>query len=149
MSVHGDERVTYAHLNRRVERRAAGFRLRGLHRGQRVLVQLPDVPEAVVTLFALMRAGLVPVLCPLSYGAPWITRLARVTQAVGYVAPAEHPGFDPVAAAAGIAARWPFLRRVFTLDAPGASSPYGGLTTDPAGCQYSPLASCFSEVQTS
>ncbi|MFJ7159956.1 AMP-binding protein [Streptomyces sp. NPDC101118] len=137
--VHDGERVTYANLNRRVERRAAGFRLRGLHPGQRVLVQLPSVPEAVVTLFALMRAGLVPVLCPLSYGAPEITRLARVTQAVGWAALAEHPEFDTTAAAADIAARWPFLRRVFTLDAPGASSPYGGLTTDPAGCQYSPL----------
>ncbi|MCX4808181.1 AMP-binding protein [Streptomyces sp. NBC_01214] len=44
--VHGATRVTYAHLNRRVDRVAAGFRLRGLRPGQRVVVQLPNVPSS-------------------------------------------------------------------------------------------------------
>lgn len=44
--------------------------------------------------------------------------------------------------AADIAAGGPFLRRVFTLEAPGTSSPYGGgYTTDPSGCHYFPLGS--------
>ncbi|MGW2014226.1 AMP-binding protein [Streptomyces sp. NPDC001927] len=139
--VHGDTRLTYAALNRRVDRRAAGFRLRGLRPGQRVVVQLPNVPECVVTVFALMRAGAVPVFCPLAHPASGVAELVRLTQAVGYVAASTHPFFDHTALAADIAARWPFLRRVFTLEAPGESSPYGGLTTDPAGCQYSPLGS--------
>ncbi|MFG2639397.1 (2,3-dihydroxybenzoyl)adenylate synthase [Streptomyces sp. NPDC048370] len=137
--VHRDTRLTYAALNRRVDRMAAGFRLRGIRPGHRVVVQLPNVPELVVTVFALMRAGAVPVFCPLSHPASGVADLVRATQAVGYVAAADHRGFDHTALAADIAARWPFLRRVFTLDAPGASSPYGGLTTDPSGCQYSPL----------
>lgn len=137
--VHRDTRLTYAALNRRVDRMAAGFRLRGIRPGHRVVVQLPNVPELVITVFALMRAGAVPVFCPLSHPASGVADLVRVTQAVGYVAAADHRGFDHTALAADIAARWPFLRRVFTLDAPGASSPYGGLTTDPSGCQYSPL----------
>ncbi|MEU3775072.1 AMP-binding protein [Streptomyces sp. NPDC032472] len=137
--VHGDTRLTYAALNRRVDRMAAGFRLRGLRPGMRVVVQLPNVPERVVTLFALMRAATVPVFCPLPHPAAGVAELVRVTQAVGYVGPAAYEGLDLTASAADIAARWPFLRRVFTLEAPGASSPYGGLTTDPAGCQYSPL----------
>ncbi|MFF9016885.1 AMP-binding protein [Streptomyces sp. NPDC014870] len=139
--VHGDTRLTYAALNRRVDRRAAGFRLRGLRPGQRVVVQLPNVPECVVTVFALMRAGAVPVFCPLAHPASGVAELVRVTQAVGYVAASDHPFFDHTALAADIAARWPFLRRVFTLEAPGDASPYGGLTTDPSGCQYSPLSS--------
>ncbi|MFE6844849.1 (2,3-dihydroxybenzoyl)adenylate synthase [Streptomyces sp. NPDC057686] len=139
--VHGATRITYANLNRRVGRMAAGFRLRGLQPGQRVLVQLPNVPAFVITVFALMRIGVIPVLCPLSHRASGLPDLVRVTQAVGYVAPSTYRGFDHTAMAADIAARWPFLRRVFTLDAPGESSPYGGLTTDPSGCQYSPLGS--------
>ncbi|MEW2415640.1 AMP-binding protein [Streptomyces sp. NPDC046866] len=137
--VHGGTRLTYAALNRRVDRMAAGFRLRGLRPGMRVVVQLPNVPERVVTVFALMRAGTVPVLCPLPHPAAGLAELVRITQAVGYVGPAAHEGLDLTAAAADIAARWPFLRRVFTLEAPGAESPYGGLTTDPSNCQYSPL----------
>ncbi|MFF0553054.1 AMP-binding protein [Streptomyces sp. NPDC004311] len=139
--VHGDTRITYAHLNRRADRRAAGFRLRGIRPGMRVVVQLPNVPEFVVTVFALMRAGAVPVLCPLAQPADALPETVRVTQAVGYVGPAAHAdGEDRTAEIADIAARWPFLRRVFTLPAPGGASPYGGLTTDPAGCQYSELS---------
>ncbi|UUU38214.1 (2,3-dihydroxybenzoyl)adenylate synthase [Streptomyces sp. NBC_00162] len=139
--VHGGTRITYAHLNRRVDRMAAGFRLRGLRAGQRVVVQLPNVPEFVISVFALMRAGVVPVFCPISHRASEVSQLVQVTQAVGYVGPSAYQGFDHTAMTADIAARGPFLRRVFTLEAPGSSSPYGGLTTDPAGCQYSPLGS--------
>ncbi|MFE9568158.1 (2,3-dihydroxybenzoyl)adenylate synthase [Streptomyces sp. NPDC006692] len=143
--VHGDTRVTYAALNRRVDRMAAGFRLRGLRAGQRVVVQLPNVPEFVITVFALMRAGVVPVFCPVSHRAPVVSHLVRITQAVGYVGPSTYQGFDHMAMAAQIAAQGPFLRRVFLLEAaPGASSPYGGFTTDPSGCHYFPLGSLDS-----
>ncbi|MFE9928784.1 (2,3-dihydroxybenzoyl)adenylate synthase [Streptomyces sp. NPDC005533] len=142
--VHGATRVTYAHLNRRVDRMAAGFRLRGLRPGQRVLVQLPNVPEFVVSVFALMRAGLFPVLCPVERRASEMRSVAWVTQAVGYVGPSTYQGFDHTAMAADIAAGGPFLRRVFPLEAPGDSSPYGGFTTDPSGCHYFPLASVDS-----
>lgn len=139
--VHGGTRLTYAQLNRRVDRMAAGFRGRGLRPGMRVVVQLPNVPEFVVTAFALMRAGLVPVFCPVAYREPEVPELVRLAQAVGYVGLSTYQGFDHTAMAAGIAARWPFLRRVFTYEAPGAESPYGGLTTDPSNCQYAPLGS--------
>ncbi|MGW0468901.1 (2,3-dihydroxybenzoyl)adenylate synthase [Streptomyces sp. NPDC003027] len=139
--VHGGTRITYANLNRRVDRMAAGLRLRGFRPGQRVVVQLPNVPEFVVCVFALMRAGAVPVFCPLSLRTAEVSHLVRLTQAAGYIGPSTYQGFDHTAMAADIAARWPFLRRVFTLEAPGSSSPSGGLTTDPSGCHYSPLGS--------
>ncbi|MGW6981267.1 (2,3-dihydroxybenzoyl)adenylate synthase [Streptomyces sp. NPDC054932] len=142
--VHGATRITYANLNRRVDRMAAGFRLRGLRPGQRVVVQLPNVPEFVITVFALMRIGAVPVLCPVTHRAAEVSHLVRVSQAVGHVAPPAHRGFDLTAMAADIAARGPFLRRVFTFEAPGESSPYGGFTIDAAGCHYYPLASVDS-----
>ncbi|RSS83109.1 AMP-binding protein [Streptomyces sp. WAC06614] len=142
--VHGATRLSYAALNRRVDRRAAGFHLRGLRPGQRVLVQLPNVAECVVTAFALMRVGTVPVFCPLSLGAPATSRVARVTQAVGYVGPAAYRGFDHLGTVARIAAERPFLRRVFTYEEPGTSSPYGGVRTDPSGCHYFPLDSVDS-----
>ncbi|MGW7054783.1 AMP-binding protein [Streptomyces sp. NPDC054887] len=139
--VHGTTRIMYANLNRRVDRMAAGFRLRGLRAGQRVVVQLPNVPEFLVTLFALMRVGAVPVVCPVLQRASEVSHLVRITEAAGYVGPSTYQGFDHTKMAAGIAAQGPFLRRVFSYDPPGASSPYGGLTTDPSGCHYFPLGS--------
>lgn len=139
--VHGGTRLTYANLNRRVDRMAAGFLLRGLRPGQRVVVQLPNVPEFVITVFALMRVGAVPVFCPVSHRASEVSHLARLTEAVGYVGPSTYQGFDHMAVAADIAAQGPFLRRVFTYEPPGTSSPYGGMSTDPSGCHYFPLDS--------
>ncbi|AZP15357.1 2,3-dihydroxybenzoyl adenylate synthase [Streptomyces aquilus] len=139
--VQGDTRLTYGQLNRRVERMAAGFRLRGLRPGQRVVVQLPNVPELVITAFALMRAGTIPVFCPVTHREPQVSHAARVTEAAGYVGPSVHDGFDHRGLAADIAARWPFLRRVFSYEPPGTASPYGGLATDASGCHYFPLAS--------
>ncbi|WP_310723387.1 AMP-binding protein [Streptomyces sp. N2A] len=139
--VHGGTRITYANLNRRVGRMAAGFRLRGLRPGQRVVVQLPNVAEFVITAFALMRVGAVPVFCPVPHREPEVSHLVRVTEAVGYIGPSTSQGFDHAAMAAAIAAQGPFLRRVFTLYAPGTASSYGGLTTDPSGCHYFPLSS--------
>ncbi|MFE7160219.1 (2,3-dihydroxybenzoyl)adenylate synthase [Streptomyces sp. NPDC057636] len=139
--VHGGTRITYANLNRRVDRMAAGFRLRGLRPGQRVVVQLPNVPEFVVVVFALMRLGAIPVFCPVAHRASEVSHIVHVTQAVGYVGPSTHQGFDHTAMAAAVAAQGPFLRRVFTLEAQGATSAYGGLTVDASGCHYFPLGS--------
>ncbi|MER7987987.1 AMP-binding protein [Streptomyces noursei] len=139
--VHGTDRLTYGQLNRRVDRTAAGFRLRGLRPGQRVVVQLPNVPEFVRTVFALMRVGAVPVICPLTHRAPEVSHLVRVAEATGYVGPATSQGFDHTVMVADIASQGPFLRRVFTYEAPGTSSPYGGLATDRSGCHYFPLGS--------
>ncbi|QEU89657.1 (2,3-dihydroxybenzoyl)adenylate synthase [Streptomyces kanamyceticus] len=137
---HGETRLTYANLNRRVDRTAAGFRLRGLRPGQRVVVQLPNVPEYVVTVFALMRVGAIPVFCPVSHRPSEVSPLVRITQAVGYVGPSTYQGFDHTAMAADIAAEGPFLRRVFTYEAPGTSSPHGGMTADASSCHYFPLS---------
>ncbi|MGD3108728.1 (2,3-dihydroxybenzoyl)adenylate synthase [Streptomyces sp. YGL11-2] len=139
--VHGGTRITYANLNRRVDRMAAGFRLRGLRPGQRLVVQLPNVPEFVITVFALMRVGALPVFCPVSHRTPEVSRLVRITEATGYVGPSTYQGFDHTAMAADIAAQGPFLRRVFTHEAPGTASPYGGLSADRSGCHYFPLGS--------
>ncbi|WP_329376457.1 AMP-binding protein [Streptomyces sp. NBC_01351] len=139
--VHGGTRITYANLNRRVDRMAAGFRQLGFRRGLRVVVQLPNVPEFVITVFALMRAGVVPVFCPVPHRAAQVSDLVRLTEAVGYVGPSTYGGFDHTAMAADIAARGPFLRRVFTFEAPGTSNPYGGFTVDASGCHYFPLSS--------
>ncbi|WP_165914468.1 AMP-binding protein [Streptomyces sp. AcE210] len=139
--VHGGTRITYANLNRRVDRMAAGFRLRGLRPGQRVVVQLPNVPEFVIVVFALMRLGVIPVFCPVSRRASEVSHIVHLTQAVGYVGPSTHQGFDHTAMAADVAAQGPFLRRVFTLEAQGATSSYGGLAVDASGCHYFPLGS--------
>jgi len=57
--------VTYATLDRQGDALAAWLRARGVRRGDRVGVVLPKTPEAVASLFGVMKAGAayVPVDC--------------------------------------------------------------------------------------
>ncbi|WP_406069168.1 AMP-binding protein [Streptomyces sp. NBC_01020] len=137
--VHGDSRMTYAQLNRRVDRTAAGLRLRGIRPGNRVVVQLPNVPEFVVTVFALFRTGAIPVFAPVAHRAAEIGHLVRTTGAVGYVGPTSYGGFDHAGMAARISAEFPFLRRVFTWS--GTGTPAGGFSVSSDGCLSFPLSS--------
>lgn len=52
---------TYRQLDDRVDRLAAGFVARGIRKGDRVVVQLPNVGEFVEVVFALFRIGALPV----------------------------------------------------------------------------------------
>ncbi|MFI6353331.1 AMP-binding protein [Streptomyces sp. NPDC050743] len=135
--VHGTTRLTYFRLDRRVSRMAAGLRLRGVEPGRRVVVQLPNTPEFVVAVFALMRVGAIPVLAPTAHRETEIAHLVAESEAVGYVGPAVHRGFDHAETAARIAAGSTSLRRIFTLTAPGEQS--GGFSLLPGGALAFPL----------
>src|SRR5690349_6276228 len=54
---------TFAELDALADRMAAALAARGIAPGDRVLLQLPNTREFAVAAFALLRAGVVPVLC--------------------------------------------------------------------------------------
>ncbi|MGW5426377.1 hypothetical protein ACWET9_04015 [Streptomyces sp. NPDC004059] len=82
-------------------------------------------------MFALMRLGAIPVLAPTAHRETEIAHLVAESEAVGYVGPAVHRGFDHAETAARIAARSTSLRRIFTLTAPGEQT--GGFSLLPGG----------------
>src|SRR5262245_62102262 len=91
--VHNGVRVTYEELDERIDRRAAGFR-RDIAPGDRVVLQLPNVPEFVIVCFALYRLGAKPVFSLTSHRGSEIRHLCATTDAVGYVVPGQYRGFD-------------------------------------------------------
>jgi 2,3-dihydroxybenzoate-AMP ligase len=58
----GDRRWSYAQLDERCDRLAAGLHRLGIRAHDRVVVQLPNVAEFYVVCFALFRIGALPVL---------------------------------------------------------------------------------------
>lgn len=137
--VHGERRLTYRELNRRVDRMAAGLTLRGVRAGDRVIVQLPNVPEFVIAVYALMRSGAFPVPVPTTHRADEIGHLAQVTEAAAYMGPGVRHGFDHAKMISMISDDRPRLRRAFTLDDPDGTQ--GGFSTAPSGCLFFPLSS--------
>ncbi|MDF5758245.1 AMP-binding protein [Spongiactinospora sp. TRM90649] len=99
----GDERLSYAELDHRAERAAAGFLRLGLRRGDRVVVQLPNTVSFVVVFLALTRIGVAPVLALPAHRASEIGYLCELSEARAYVIPAVHGGFDHRELARGLA----------------------------------------------
>ncbi|MHA6761411.1 long-chain-fatty-acid--CoA ligase [Streptacidiphilus sp. PAMC 29251] len=57
----GEQTMTYAQLDESSDRVAAGLLARGLVRGDKVAVQLPNIPEFLQAYFGILKAGLVMV----------------------------------------------------------------------------------------
>ncbi|MEU7597907.1 (2,3-dihydroxybenzoyl)adenylate synthase [Streptomyces sp. NPDC039022] len=126
-------RWTYAELDRRATRLAAGFHARGIVRGDRVVVQLPNVAEFFEVIFALFRLGALPVFALPAHRETEIRYFCEFTEAAAYVIAAEHGGYDYRALAAAVRADVPGLRHVFVTGGdPGPFEALADVPADPA-----------------
>ncbi|GAB2971335.1 (2,3-dihydroxybenzoyl)adenylate synthase [Streptomyces pseudoechinosporeus] len=128
--VHGERRLDRAELERgaeRVARRLAGL---GVRAGDRVVLQLPNIPEFFTVFFGLQRLGAIPVLALPLHRRSEIVHLCRLSQAVAYVVPDAHQGFDHRDLAAEVLKESPALRHVLVVGDPGAHTPLEGPGTD-------------------
>jgi 2,3-dihydroxybenzoate-AMP ligase len=87
-------RVTYAELDRRANELCAGLFRLGLRPAERVIVQLPNVPELVEVLFGLFRLGAIPVFALPAHRATELEAFARATDAVAYITSDASSGHD-------------------------------------------------------
>src|SRR5271168_3948410 len=78
---HPSRRLSYAELDERADRAAAGLAELGIAPGDRALLQLPNGCEFAVALFGLLRAGAIPVMCLPGHRAAELGRFATVSQA--------------------------------------------------------------------
>ncbi|MCZ4556780.1 AMP-binding protein [Rhodococcus maanshanensis] len=119
---------SYAELDADADRMAYGLIALGIAPGDRVVVQLPNVPEFVAVLFGLLRAGAIPVLVLPAHRRAEIEHLAELSGAVAYIVPDRIGDFDYRELAAAIAERVPSLRHVLVH---GAAGPFTDLNSIP------------------
>ncbi|MEV4432581.1 (2,3-dihydroxybenzoyl)adenylate synthase [Streptomyces sp. NPDC049585] len=124
---------TYRELDEAADRLAAGFAARGIGRGDRVVVQLPNVGEFVEVVFALFRLGALPVYALPAHRETEIAHFCSFTEAVAYVVPDVHEGFDHRALAARVQQRTPCLEHVFVAGEPGGHTALSDVPCEPSG----------------
>ncbi|MFD5650525.1 (2,3-dihydroxybenzoyl)adenylate synthase [Streptomyces sp. NPDC127039] len=110
---------TYRQLDEAADRLAAGFAGRGIGRGDRVVVQLPNIGEFVEVVFALFRVGALPVYALPAHRETEIAHFCSLSQAVAYVVPDRFDGFDHRDLASAVRRRSAHLRQVFVVGEPG------------------------------
>ncbi|MGW4275781.1 (2,3-dihydroxybenzoyl)adenylate synthase [Streptomyces seoulensis] len=124
---------TYRELDEAADRLAAGFAARGIGRGDRVVVQLPNVGAFVEVVFALFRIGALPVYALPAHRDTEIGHFCAFSEAVAYVVPDVHAGYDHRELAARVRAGTPSLRHVFVAGDPGAHTALSEVPCEPSG----------------
>lgn len=113
--VGGDTRWTYAQLWAEAERIAAGLLAQGLVPGDRVVVQLGNIPEFIAVVCALFRAQLVPVYALPAHRLTEVAHFARKAEASAYVCAERFDAFDYRNLARELQAEVPAVRHVFVV----------------------------------
>ena len=108
--------LSYGDLDDRADRFAAGLAERGIKPQDRVLVQLPNVPELAVTLVGCFRLGAVPLLALPSHGSLEIGYLAARAEVSALVIPDKHQRTDFHALARTLRADHPALTVIVVGD---------------------------------
>ncbi|MFE9097121.1 (2,3-dihydroxybenzoyl)adenylate synthase [Streptomyces sp. NPDC007264] len=124
-------RWTYAELDGRADRLASGFLAAGIRRGDRVVVQLPNVAEFFETVFALFRIGALPVFALPAHRDVEIAYFCSFSEAVAYVVADVHEGYDYRELATRVKAKAPTLRHVFVVGEPGEHTRLADVPRDP------------------
>lgn len=140
--VDGDRRWTYRELDDRATALAHGFLGLGLHPGERVVVQLPNIAEFFSVVFGLFRAGLRPVFALPAHRQLEIGHFIETAAARAYVIPATVPGFDYRPLATALMAQQPTLAHTVVVGEPGPHTALADLerTTPVASRPLPPLA---------
>ncbi|MFB4311453.1 (2,3-dihydroxybenzoyl)adenylate synthase [Actinomadura sp. GTD37] len=90
----GADRLTYAELDIRAARMAAGLLDLGVRRGDRAVVQLPNTAAFVVAFLALVRIGAAPVLALPAHRESEIRYLCELSGARAYICADRDGDFD-------------------------------------------------------
>ncbi|WP_019419404.1 (2,3-dihydroxybenzoyl)adenylate synthase [Paenibacillus sp. OSY-SE] len=136
--VSGDQRMSYAELDARADRLTAGFRKLGIQPQDRVIVQLPNIPQFFEAIFALFRLGALPVFSLPVHRKSEIAYLCEFTEAVAYIIPDTDSGFDYRDLAEQVQEAAPALRHVIVAGDPGKFTALGNLYADPVSGMEGP-----------
>jgi len=111
-------RISYGQLWQESGRLAAGFVNLGFRHADRVVFQLPNSAEFFISLLALMRIGVIPVMALPPHRRNEIQHFILGAQAVGLLIPATMGDFDFRAMAEEIRPQAPTLSQVLVLGEP-------------------------------
>ncbi|GAB3274443.1 (2,3-dihydroxybenzoyl)adenylate synthase [Kineosporia babensis] len=123
----GDVELSYAQLGDQVLRVAAALQSRGIRRGDRTVVHLPNVPSFIVFVYAIWELGAIPVFSPAAHRRTEIEHFVEVTEAKAYVTISRHDGADLSALAADLLDKWPSLEHTIVLDPDGRGAAFDEL----------------------
>lgn len=127
------KRMTYDELDQRADELAIGFHQIGIRPGNRVLLQLPNSTNFIVSCFALFRLGSIPTLSMMANGTTDIDAFCTLAEPVAYITVNKFLGFDYYALAQKMKSQHRCLKHII-IDSESSDADYelnslGGTST--------------------
>ncbi|MBT3917072.1 MAG: AMP-binding protein [Rhodospirillaceae bacterium] len=110
-----EQRLTFNQLLSQIDSAAAALSECGLKAGERVVFQLPNCPEFIVTFYALLKIGVIPVMALPPHRETEIKHFVNHAGAVAYFFPAQLRDFDYREMAENVRNECPSLKHLFVL----------------------------------
>ncbi|NLR99824.1 (2,3-dihydroxybenzoyl)adenylate synthase [Rhizobium sp. P38BS-XIX] len=129
--------LSYAQLDEAADRVAAALQAWGLKRGDRFILQLPNVIELVTLLFGSIRAGIIPVMVLPTHREQEVSHLARGSGAVAYAVTDVEASYDFRSLAQRVRQAVPSLQKLLVV---------GDTGSDPTLTSYSELVGAATDA---
>ncbi|MEU6559487.1 class I adenylate-forming enzyme family protein [Nocardia nova] len=130
----GDRAVRFADMDALSDRIAVGLLKRGVHRGDRVAINIPNTPEWAAVYFALAKIGAILVGLSVRYRETELAHILGDSGARLVITVPSRDGADFMAMLARLRDRLPALETVVTLDDSGECT-LGQLDATPVDAQ--------------
>ena len=120
--VHGERVIGYAELGQLVDRLAGALWRLGVRKGDVVAVQLPNIPEYLVSYLAICQMGAVMTTVYMPHRAAEYLTLLGHSRARAAICLSDAGGFPAAETLVGLKPQLPALQHVVTLGAPVAGA---------------------------
>ena len=118
-------RLSYRELRDRVDRFAAALMDLGVKPHDRIVLQIPNRCEFVVSFYATQRIGAVPVLAIPRHAHQEVSSFFRLTEAVGWIGPVRDGKTEFPPLVSRLRSEFPFLKHVIWLGEEDGLPPFG------------------------
>ncbi|MBO0132026.1 (2,3-dihydroxybenzoyl)adenylate synthase [Agrobacterium burrii] len=109
------QNLSYAQLDRMADGLAASLQIWGLQRGDRMILQLPNIIELVALFLGAIRAGVIPVMVLPTHREQEVSHLAKGSGAVAYAVTDIEASYDFRSLAKRVREAVPSLQKILVV----------------------------------
>lgn len=110
--IDSEKELTYNELNDKVDRLASAFRSIGIEAGDKVVIQLPNRISFIISFFAVIRSGAVPILTLPAHREAELEGIIKEAEPKAYIVAERYLGYEYLSMAEGIGRKFSCLKTV-------------------------------------